>query len=40
VPGRIDASLIGRFAQVHASPAKPNGHKFMLGDYSRVGLPI
>ncbi|HLJ81264.1 MAG TPA: hypothetical protein VKT52_07260, partial [Ktedonobacterales bacterium] len=38
VPGRIEASLIGRYAEVHASPLKPEGHKLMLGDYSKVGL--
>lgn len=39
VPGRIEASLIGRHAEIYASPLKPRGHKLMLGDYSRVGLP-
>lgn len=38
VPGRIEASLIGRYAEVHATPLKPEGHKLMLGDYSKVGL--
>jgi glucose-1-phosphate thymidylyltransferase len=38
VPGRIEASLIGRHAEVHATPLKPEGHKLMLGDYSKVGL--
>lgn len=37
-PGRIEASLIGRFAEVYAEPKRPRGHKLMLGDYSRVGL--
>ena len=39
VPGRIEASLIGRYAQVDASAEKPIGHKLMLGDYSRVHVP-
>jgi glucose-1-phosphate thymidylyltransferase len=39
VPGRIETSLIGRYADVHASSHKPVAHKLMLGDYSRVGLP-
>jgi glucose-1-phosphate thymidylyltransferase len=39
VPGRIETSLIGRYAEVHASSHKPVAHKLMLGDYSRVGLP-
>ena len=38
VSGRIEASLIGRFAEVAASTARPVGHKLMLGDYSKVGL--
>ena len=38
VAGRIEASLIGRYAEVHASDVKPKGHKLMLGDYSKVGL--
>ncbi len=37
-PGRIEASLIGRYAEVYAEPKRPKGHKLMLGDYSRVGL--
>ena len=39
VPGRIEASLIGRYAEVTASAAKPRAHRLMLGDYSRVGVP-
>lgn len=39
VPGRLEASLIGRYAQVDASAQKPIGHKLMLGDYSRVHMP-
>lgn len=38
VAARIEASLIGRYAEVHASDLKPKGHKLMLGDYSKVGL--
>jgi glucose-1-phosphate thymidylyltransferase len=38
VAGRIEESLIGRYAEVHASDMKPKGHKLMLGDYSKVGL--
>ncbi len=38
VHGRIEESLIGRYAEVTNSPIKPRGHKLMLGDHSRVGL--
>ncbi|HLY32650.1 MAG TPA: sugar phosphate nucleotidyltransferase, partial [Ktedonobacterales bacterium] len=38
VPGRIEASLIGRHVEVAASHIKPHAHKLMLGDYSKVGL--
>lgn len=38
VPTRIEASLIGRHAEVYAASHRPHGHKLMLGDYSRVGL--
>jgi glucose-1-phosphate thymidylyltransferase len=38
VPSRIQASLIGRHAEIYASSLKPRGHKLMLGDYSKVGL--
>jgi glucose-1-phosphate thymidylyltransferase len=38
VPTRIEASLIGRYAEVYAAPVRPHGHKLMLGDYSKVGL--
>lgn len=38
VSGRIEESLIGRYAEVHTSPLKPRGHKFMLGDNSQVGI--
>ncbi len=38
VPGRIETSLIGRYAEVYACAMKPLGHKLMLGDHSKVGL--
>ncbi len=38
VCGRIEGSLIGRYAEVHVSPMKPRGHILMLGDHSRVGI--
>lgn len=38
VRGRIEESLIGRYAEVHTSPRKPRAHKLMLGDHSRVGV--
>ena len=38
VSGRIEESLIGRYAEVHTSARKPRGHKLMLGDHSRVGI--
>jgi glucose-1-phosphate thymidylyltransferase len=38
VEGRIQESLIGRYAEVRAAPAKPRAHKLMLGDHSRVGM--
>ena len=38
VPGRIEASLIGRYAEVRPSSSKPSAHKLMLGDHSRVGI--
>ncbi len=38
VRGRIEESLIGRYAEVHSSPMKPHGHKMILGDHSRVGI--
>jgi glucose-1-phosphate thymidylyltransferase len=38
IPTRIEASLIGRNAQVYAAPMRPFGHKLMLGDYSKVVL--
>lgn len=33
---RIEESLIGRYAQVHRSPAKPRAYKLLLGDHSKV----
>lgn len=38
IPGRIADSLIGENVEVRHSPAKPKIHRFMLGDYSKVGL--
>ena len=38
VPSRIEASLIGRYAEVYESSVKPKAHKLMLGDYSKVDL--
>ncbi|HEY7350400.1 MAG TPA: glucose-1-phosphate thymidylyltransferase [Ktedonobacterales bacterium] len=38
VRGRIEESLIGRYAEVHTSSRKPHGHKLILGDHSRVGI--
>jgi glucose-1-phosphate thymidylyltransferase len=38
VEGRIQESLIGRYAEVRTAPAKPRAHKLMLGDHSRVGV--
>ncbi|HEU5347937.1 MAG TPA: sugar phosphate nucleotidyltransferase, partial [Ktedonobacterales bacterium] len=38
VRGRIEESLIGRYAEVHTSDRKPRAHKLMLGDHSRVGI--
>jgi glucose-1-phosphate thymidylyltransferase len=35
---RIEDSLIGRNVEITRSPMKPKAHKFMLGDYSRVGI--
>ena len=33
---RIEESLIGRYAQVHRSSAKPRAYKLLLGDHSKV----
>lgn len=38
VQGRIEESLIGRYAEVRTATLKPRGHKLMLGDHSRVGI--
>jgi glucose-1-phosphate thymidylyltransferase len=38
VEGRIQESLIGRYAEVRTASLKPRGHKLMLGDHSRVGV--
>ena len=38
VRGRIEASLIGRYAEVRSTPERPRAHRVMLGDYSKVGL--
>lgn len=39
IPGRISDSLIGEHVEVSRSTVKPEIHRFMLGDYSKVGLP-
>jgi len=33
---RIEDSLIGRYAEVRRSPAKPRAYKLLLGDHSKV----
>ena len=33
---RIEDSLIGRYAHVMRSPAKPRAYKLLLGDHSKV----
>jgi glucose-1-phosphate thymidylyltransferase len=38
VPHRIEESLIGRNVEISRSPIKPRAYKFMLGDYSKVGI--
>ncbi len=38
IPGRIEASLIGRYAEILVSDVKPKAYKLTLGDYSRVCL--
>jgi glucose-1-phosphate thymidylyltransferase len=38
VDGRIQESLIGRYAEVRTADSKPRGHKLMLGDHSRVSV--
>lgn len=38
VHGRIDQSLIGRFAEVFTSPPRPKTHRLNLGDHSTTGI--
>ena len=38
VSHRIEDSLIGRNVEINHAPLKPRGYKFMLGDFSRVGI--
>ena len=38
VATRIEASLIGRYAEVYAASRRPRAHRLVLGDYSRVDL--
>ncbi|MBI2941984.1 MAG: glucose-1-phosphate thymidylyltransferase [Chloroflexi bacterium] len=38
LPYRIEESLIGRNVEIGRSPTKPRAYRFMLGDYSRVGV--
>lgn len=38
VPVRIEASLIGRHAEVYSSAERPRAHRLMLGDHSRLTL--
>ncbi|MEK6693369.1 MAG: glucose-1-phosphate thymidylyltransferase [Nitrospirota bacterium] len=38
IKGRIGDSLIGRDVEVSKSPLKPKAYRFMLGDYSKVGV--
>ncbi len=38
IPSRIHDSLIGRRSIVTRAPAKPQGYRLMLGDYSQTGL--
>ncbi len=38
IPGRIEASLIGRYAEISTSQLKPKAYRLMLGDYSCVGF--
>ncbi len=38
VHGRIEASLIGRYAEIQSTASKPRGHKLVLGDHSRVDV--
>ena len=38
LPGRMEDSLIGRKVMVAESKEKPKAYRFMLGDYSQVGV--
>jgi len=38
IGGRIQDSLIGRYAKIHRSPIKPKAHKLTLGDHSQAGI--
>ena len=38
IEGRIEDSLIGRYAQIAPSLTQPKAHKLLLGDHSHVGL--
>lgn len=38
VRGRIEESLIGRYAEVQSIRTRPHGHKLMLGDHSRTNI--
>lgn len=38
IQGRIQDSLIGRYAVITRSPTKPMSHKLTLGDHSQVGI--
>ncbi len=38
IKGRIGDSLIGKGVEVSKSPLKPKAYRFMLGDYSKVGV--
>src|SRR5947209_827211 len=38
IDGRIEDSLIGRHTEISPSLVKPRAYKFLLGDYSRVGV--
>ncbi len=38
IPGRIDASLVGRNVKIARTHEKPKAHRFVLGDNSEVGI--
>lgn len=38
IPRRIEASLIGRYANVSTTGGRPRAYRLILGDYSRVDL--